>query len=296
MSKSATAQSTCPECQGALDDTGNETTCRSCGLVVDEQWIDHGPDWRTFDGSDQDQRRVGAPRTPSLHDHGLGSSIGHDSVATGSKRQRIGRQRSLHKQSKFATKAERNQAYALSEIRRIAGALDLADSLRDQAAQLLKTAQGQNLIQGRSLEGFAGACLYAACRINGLPRTREDIDAYSRCTPSQLENGYEALQRDLGIGAAPIDAKAYIPRFASELDVSDSVERRATTLCDAWTDANPCSGRAPSGVAAACLYCAIQEQDGDITQGHVAAVADTTPHTLRDTIVDLRDLTGGEDA
>ena len=40
--------------------------CEGCGLVIHEQRIDHGPEWRTHD---QDQRkRTGAPLTAARHD------------------------------------------------------------------------------------------------------------------------------------------------------------------------------------------------------------------------------------
>jgi|AntRauTorckE6833_2_1112554.scaffolds.fasta_scaffold69072_2 transcription initiation factor TFIIB len=42
------AESNCPECRGSLVVKGNEMRCDACGLIVDEQQIDHGPEWRTF--------------------------------------------------------------------------------------------------------------------------------------------------------------------------------------------------------------------------------------------------------
>ncbi|MFB6207119.1 MAG: TFIIB-type zinc ribbon-containing protein, partial [Haloglomus sp.] len=41
----------CPECGGdlATDTEHGETVCQDCGLVVDEDEIDRGPEWRAFD-------------------------------------------------------------------------------------------------------------------------------------------------------------------------------------------------------------------------------------------------------
>jgi len=43
-------QNACPECGGALhtDEEHGETVCEECGLVVEENSIDHGPEWRAF--------------------------------------------------------------------------------------------------------------------------------------------------------------------------------------------------------------------------------------------------------
>src|SRR6056297_1842344 len=58
----------CPECSGRVTTNSVETICEDCGLVIDEQRIDHGPEWRTHD---QDQRkRTGAPLTAARHDRG----------------------------------------------------------------------------------------------------------------------------------------------------------------------------------------------------------------------------------
>ena len=39
----------CPECDGRVTTNAVETICEECGLVIDEQRIDHGPEWRGFD-------------------------------------------------------------------------------------------------------------------------------------------------------------------------------------------------------------------------------------------------------
>ncbi|MEF8886945.1 MAG: TFIIB-type zinc ribbon-containing protein, partial [Haloarculaceae archaeon] len=40
----------CPECGGSLinDAEHGETVCEECGLVVEEDEIDPGPEWRAF--------------------------------------------------------------------------------------------------------------------------------------------------------------------------------------------------------------------------------------------------------
>ena len=42
---------TCPECGGRLDSdkSHGETVCADCGLVVEEDAVDRGPEWRAFD-------------------------------------------------------------------------------------------------------------------------------------------------------------------------------------------------------------------------------------------------------
>ena len=60
----------CPECgSGNLirDYERAEVVCQDCGLVIDQQIIDMGPEWRAFDQEQRVKRsRVGAPMTYSV--------------------------------------------------------------------------------------------------------------------------------------------------------------------------------------------------------------------------------------
>lgn len=48
----------CPECQGQVRTNTVETVCADCGLVIDAQQIDYGPEWSTHD---QDERKRAGP-------------------------------------------------------------------------------------------------------------------------------------------------------------------------------------------------------------------------------------------
>jgi transcription initiation factor TFIIB len=71
---------TCPECDSTdvrRVPTRGEIVCASCGLVVETDELDRGPEWRAFSHDERQQKaRVGAPTTPALHDKGLTTTIG----------------------------------------------------------------------------------------------------------------------------------------------------------------------------------------------------------------------------
>ena len=69
----------CPECTSKNlvhdNDTG-ETICGDCGLVVYEQMMDKGPEWRAFTQEEKTSRsRVGMPTSYSIHDKGLSTLL-----------------------------------------------------------------------------------------------------------------------------------------------------------------------------------------------------------------------------
>ncbi|WP_144927213.1 transcription initiation factor IIB [Halorubrum salsamenti] len=281
------ARETCPECGGRTRVDASERVCTDCGLVVEADRIDHGPEWRSFADDDTNPKRTGAPLTRSRHDRGLSTEIGRSTKVKGRKRRRLARMRTQHNRAQISTKRDRNKVYAYTEIRRLTGALELPDSVRDAACTLFDSAQDESLLRGRSLEGFAAACLYVACRTADVARTVGEICAEAKATEDEHRAAFDAMNRELGLPIAPTGPAEYLPRFASDLDCDADVERRAGELAERAVEEGIANGRNPVGVAAACLYTAARELDAECTQREAADAADVTPVTVRRTYVDL---------
>jgi transcription initiation factor TFIIB len=187
-----------------------------------------------------------------------------------------------HARSQVSSKTKRNQRTAFLEIRRLASVLVLPDHVRDEACSLVRRAQSDDLLRGRSLEGFAAAATYAACRIAGVSRTIEEVIDVARADEGELKAAYGALNRDLGLAIGPIDPREYLPRFANELGLPVGVERRATELATEALDRGVIGARNPCGIAGACLYAAADQCDVACTQAEAANVADVSAATIRD--------------
>ncbi|MFC7073545.1 transcription initiation factor IIB family protein [Halovenus rubra] len=285
----STTTPVCHECGGCLRSDDCETVCQDCGLVVEEHTIDPGPEWRSFSDDETNPERTGAPLTRSRHDRGLSTEIGYSNRIKGRKRRRVARMRRQHKRTQIRSKAERNRVYAFTEIRRLVSALDLSEHVRDQSCVLFESAQDADLLQGRSIEGFAAATVYATCRAGSLSRTCDEITQAAKATRDELDAAYAAMNRELGLPTGPIHPREYLARFASKLDLSQAVERRARELADIARENGIDNGRNPSGVAAGCLYTATQELEHQLTQAAVADVADVAAVTVRSTYYKLRE-------
>lgn len=273
----------CPECGGSLVTNEGEKLCDSCGLILEVDDIDLGPEWRFGLDDAEQRRRVGAPLTPSRHDKGLSTEIGYASgaeVPEGNPR-KIARMRREHNRANISSKADRNLVYGFIEIRRICSALGLPDSLVERACVIFRQAQRENLFKGRSIEGFAAAAVYAACRVEGFARTRDEIVEASRADQRELDSAYDALNRDLGLPIAPVDPRAFLPRFASTLDLESAVELEARRYANWLIEEGLAVGRKPGGIAGGCLYRAACDREIDINQCDVAEVAGVSPVTIR---------------
>ncbi|MUV87105.1 transcription initiation factor IIB 2, partial [Natronomonas sp. CBA1123] len=241
----------CPECGARLesDTEHGETVCSECGLVVEEDEIDRGPEWRAFDSAEKDSKsRVGAPTTKMMHDKGLSTNIGwQDKDAYGNslssrQRQKMQRLRTWNERFRTRDSKERNLKQALGEIDRMASALGLPENVRETASVIYRRALQDNLLPGRSIEGVATASLYAAARQAGVPRSLDEVERVSRVEKMELTRTYRYIIRELNLEVKPADPESYIPRFVSDLDLSDEVERRARDLIDAAREDGILSG------------------------------------------------------
>ena len=292
----------CPECGGTLvnDAEHGETVCEECGLVVEEDEIDPGPEWRAFDSKEKDKKsRVGAPTTQMMHDKGLSTNIGwQDKDAYGnalSSRQREKMQRLRTWNERFRTRdsKERNLKQALGEIDRMASALGLPENVRETASVVYRRALDEDLLPGRSIEGVSTAALYAAARQAGTPRSLDEIASVSRVEKDEIARTYRYVVRELNLEIQPADPESYVPRFASDLDLSEESERRARQLLQNAKEQGVHSGKSPVGLAAAAVYAASLLTNEKVTQSEVSEVANISEVTIRNRYHELLEAEEG---
>ena len=286
-------QNTTPESSGRVTTNVHETVYEDCGLVIDEEQIDHGPEWREFPDNQTNSRRTGSPNTVARHDRGIGSEIGWSRDSSGrqlpqEKRRQLVRLRREHKRAKTGSTADRNQIQGFMDIPRMTAALGLGRSIRDQACQLFRTAQNKDLLRGRSIEAIAAACVYAVSRLNEQPRPFEEIATISKMSLDRIRHSYGILNRELDLPVPPVGPKQYLPQIASAVDAHTETERRARELLERADDQVVANGQNPMGAAAGALYLASRQTGKYIKQETVAMAADVAAVTVRKRYRDLQ--------
>lgn len=280
----------CPECTGQTWTAAGETYCPDCGLVVFEDRLDRGPEWRWFEENGSEPERVGAPLTVARHDWGLSTEIGFGSDWNGTDSPGFDRLRRQHNRTRFPSKADRNLADAFGQIARIAAALDLSYRVRDRASAVYREVQGSGMLVGRSIDTLTAASVYAACRCGGLNRTLDEVTEVAHCSQHELEAGYRLLNRELDLGVPVGDLAGYVSRVLSGVDAIEAVRVRAFALAKQGEAVGLSNGRHPGGLAAACVYVAGHEHGQLYTQAVVADAAGVTVTTVRKRWYELRAL------
>ncbi|MHC3439749.1 transcription initiation factor IIB [Natrialbaceae archaeon A-gly3] len=280
----------CPECSGNLivDDEHGETVCEDCGLVVEEDSVDRGPEWRAFDAAEKNEKsRVGAPTTNTMHDKGLSTNIdwrnkdAYGNSLDSRQREKMQRLRKWNERFRTRDSKERNLKQALGEIDRMASALGLPNNVRETASVIYRRALNEDLLPGRSIEGVSTSCVYAAARQAGVPRSLDEIADVSRVEKNEIARTYRYVVRELGLEVQPADPESYVPRFASGLELSDEAEHRARALLQNAKEKGVHSGKSPVGLAAAAVYAAALLTNEKTTQAAVSEVADISEVTIR---------------
>lgn len=281
----------CPECSSNSlheDCKRGEIVCSDCGVVIEDDVIDYGPDWRAFNKEESDKkRRVGPPISNTRHDKGLTTQIDwKDKDASGNSisqdsRHKMKRLRKHNKRSKAKNSKEKNLREALSEIERMVSALRLPDNTKELACTMYRRVLDEDMVRGRSIEGVASSCLYIACKMNNIPRSLDEIEKISRVDKNEISSTYRYIQGEMSIEIEPVDPKSYIPRFCSKLELSKGVENKAMEIAEKTMNKGLLSGKSPTGFAAAAIYAAGLYENEKKTQEEIAEVADVTEVTIR---------------
>lgn len=287
----------CSECGSTRimrDSEFAEIVCMDCGFVLATKLADRGPEWRAFDDEQRAKRtRVGAPLTYTIHDKGLSTMIDwHDRdiygkrLSPGQKAQ-IYRLRKWQRRIRVSDATERNLAFALSEVSKIANALSLPKNILETASVIYRKAVKEHLIRGRSIQGVTAAAIYVACRQCGLARTLEEIAQASNINRKEIGRSYRFLIKELDYFIPPLKPSQYITKFSNQLTMQGKVEEIAHKILTTAKDLKLTSGRGPTGIAAAASYIASVLTGERKTQREIAEIAQVTEVTIRNRYKEL---------
>jgi transcription initiation factor TFIIB len=281
----------CPECASKNlihdYDTG-ETICGACGLVLYEQTLDKGPEWRAFTQQEKASRsRVGGPSSYAIHDKGLSTTISQvDRDAFGRKlplatRLQMWRLRKWQIRSRVHSSSDRNLAQAMSELDRLSGKVSIPPPIKEKAAVVYRKALDKGLVRGRSIAAIAAASLYAACRGSGTPRTLSEIAEASLVDRKDVARCYRMLLQELDVHMPIADPLMYVSKIAEKNGVSGKTQGTAIQILRDARRKRFAAGKDPMGMAAAALYIACLQNNEKITQKDIADAAGVTEVTVR---------------
>lgn len=290
MSEQTVTHATCSECGSTnlvYDIEIGELVCGECGLVIQQNFIDRGVDWKAFSHQEEQARaRAGAPIKYSHYDKGLSTIIRLDRDAFGRPlspkvRRQMWRLRRWQIRSRAHSSRSRNLIQAMEELQRLSEKLHVSQSVQEMAAVIYRKALNKNLVQGRNIAAIVAGSLYAACRFTRLPRTLKEIAEASLRDRKEIARAYRLIVRALRMRMPLDDPIDYLTKTAEKAGVSSDVEGLAIKIIRDAKKKHVASGKDPTGLAAAALYIASKLRKEKITQSRLAKAANVTEVTIR---------------
>lgn len=261
----------CPECSGQVITEACEIVCEDCGLVIDNDRIDHGPEWRKFEIDSKERTHS---ITDTRNDDGFGSVIrfNNENSDTKNKRQ-LKRAKVFERRAK--AKKHKMQGHLLGAIKRACSAIELSDTGSDTACRLFKQFHEQQDNVGYCLEEMGAASVYAAARIEQAPVLKAEVCEQFDVDERGLFNELKRLQEELSVTIPLKSPESIVPRLVSELDGCVETESIARELASQAVEAGIDVGKKPTTVAAAVVYAAFKESpvEQKLKQETVADVA-----------------------
>ncbi len=231
----------CPACGGLLvsDPQRGETACAQCGLVVAEETIDLGPEWRFFE--------VGRERAAPLKlvvktDMAVTPRHGTQWRMLAGLQKRVGREKKL--------------ARIAAELRRVRECVGLPKHVAEEAEALVR--RHLDAQQRLSPEAAAVAVMWIAAKAAGAPRPLED---FLRCSKADENRVRKALWRLIEV-AKPrkTSIEHYVKTLAARVDLPAPVAKTALNILK--RNRRLLNGKNPWVWAAAALWLASPKKLG----------------------------------
>ena len=281
----------CPNCGShriVKDYERGELICADCGLVIAENMMDMGAEWRAFDYDQlKSKARGGSPTKYIRPDKGLTTEIDlydrdiRGVKIKGKKIAQMSRMRKWHKRSAISSSIERNLVIALNELDRISSYLNLPKDVREDAALLYRKVAERGLVRGRLIENVVSSVLYAICRKHGIPRTLDEISQASGVDRKEIGRTYRFIARELKLKIPPSGPEQLIPRAVSRLELSKKTVDKIMDIYKKAQKKGMFMGRGPQGMIAAIIHIACRLTGEKRTQHDIAEALGVTEVTIR---------------
>ncbi len=247
----------CPACDSKdLDDSlkGIDPVCTECGLVISAANL-------------IDDASETGPSFP-------------DEISEPDRRE------SWLEHSAVTNSIEKRLAVAFGILEEYASELQLSSKGCERASILFGEATKRKLTHGRAKENVVGAVLYLAAHETEEAPPLSRLNELTGIDRSNVQHVTQVLRTELDISYVDSRPEVYIPFLCQDLDYGDEICNGAHRLVREARDHQLTSGRSPTGLAGAALYCA---SAGEHSQRIVADAAGVSKETIRVRIAEFRE-------
>ena len=297
-------QTCCNECKSpVVDDIScGERICSGCGIVVDEQMADLGPETKTSNLEDKMKlARASGQTTLAQHDMGIATDISISSTDFSGKKisstvsSQMQNLRKWQQRVRVTSPRERRLTNVLGKISEICEKCSLPRNAIETASMLYRSLDGKNIeVKGKSVISITIAVVYMACKQCGIVRSIEEISS-NVCAPKDVKaktklasKYYRNLVLEIGNVTTPsVTMDKYISKIANLTKTDVRIERLALEIAEKTETNGITDGKAPNGIASAYLYVSSVLLGQNVLQRDVSTVSGITEVTIRNRVKEI---------
>lgn len=290
---------TCTDCNAPLIIMEDGfPTCEKCGIMNRDK-LDYSPEWRFFSSEDKnttDPTRCGNPINPLLVQSSFGckvlcsqnSSYEMKKIRKWTEWQSMPhKEKSLYDEFQFITLMAQNAGIPRIFI--------------DHAMTIHKDISEQKIFRGVNRDSIKAASIYISCRLNGCPRTAQEIAEIFLLDKTSATNGCSMgvnilqniernsdpeHQSDLGV-ALP---SAFIERFCSRLNINKELTLLAKFIAHKIEQNNYICDNVPTAITSGIIYFVAQNCNLNITKQDLSKVSNISDVTINKCYKKLQNL------
>ncbi|RNJ77513.1 MAG: transcription factor IIB [Nitrosopumilus sp. B06] len=287
----------CPECKSTLvDDIQNgEIICSGCGVVVDDQMADFGPENTSSNLEDKMRlARATGQTTYSQHDLGITTDISISTKDFSGKpinhnmANQMQHLRKWQQRIRVSNPRERRLANVLVKMGDACNGLNLPRNVLETASIIYRNLDEHVEVKGKSVASITAATIYMACKQCDVVRSLEEI-CRGICATKDVKSKtklaakyYRNMVMEMGQKTAPVvTMDKYISMIANKTHTEVRVARLALEIAEKTKNSTIADGKAPNGIAAAYLYVSSVLLGQNVLQRDVSSVANVTEVTIR---------------
>ncbi|EPB69513.1 transcription factor TFIIB repeat-containing domain protein [Ancylostoma ceylanicum] len=212
---------------------------------------------------------------------------------------------------RWLTKSEYSSdktSFSLRHQLRLSGACDFGRVTvaqgQDLASKTFKDVLDSKALKGKNNEAQAAACLYIACRKEGVPRTFKgwflskscctakadgrykvafEICAVSRVSKKEIGRCFKLIIKSLETNLEQITSADFMSRFCGNLSLPNSIQAAATRIAKRAVEMDLVAGRSPISIAAAAIYMASQASNEKRSAKDIGEIAGAAEVTVKQT-------------
>ena len=294
----------CPECKAAVvDDFQNgERICSGCGIVVDEQMADYGPETKTVNLEDKMRlARASGHTTFAQHDMGIATEISVGSTDFSGKKinssisNQMQNLRKWQQRVRVTSPRERRLTNVLGKITETCESCNLSKNVVETASKIYRSLDGKNIeVKGKSVISITVAVVYMACKQCDVVRSLEEI-CKNVCMAKDVKaksklaaKYYRNIVLEMGQAITPtVTMDKYISKIANLTKAEPRVERLALEIAEKTNVQGITDGKTPNGIASAYLYIGSILLGQTVLQRDMSSVSGITEVTIRNRVKEI---------